>query len=290
MRESRVQRTGATLDQSERIGAAVLAAEVAHEPDFFRSFYKATVGETLDDRRTIGGVSEMEARFHYNAIENSIINALAKIVPPPPTQLVEAWRILKLREGLRALDIGSGAGHWIDFMRAVFHVSDVVGVELTEQVADILRRKYAKGSGVTILCADIAEPGFDVDAIGGPVDYATAIGVMFHIVNDERWERAIANIASALKPGGKLIVGGDFGLITQNRESVKTVQFSDWREFQRVQSQDAPREYVTRRVRALSHWLRVARAHGLEMIDLVRSQNNPNISTPENDVLLLVRE
>lgn len=48
-------------------------------------------------------------------------------------------------------------------------------------------------------------------------DVVNAIGVIFHIVDDAKWENAIKNLFSLLKPEGILIVGGDFGNETKER-------------------------------------------------------------------------
>ena len=49
------------------------------ERTYFESHYRATAREgPLSDRHTIGHISEPEARFHYNAVENSIIRAVLR--------------------------------------------------------------------------------------------------------------------------------------------------------------------------------------------------------------------
>ena len=46
---------------------------------YFESFYKANVRGRPEDRMTIGIVAEPEARFHYNALENSLLRAFARV-------------------------------------------------------------------------------------------------------------------------------------------------------------------------------------------------------------------
>lgn len=256
--------------------------------EFFESFYRASVRGVPDDRATIASTTDAEVRFHYNATENSILRAFVRREPLPEGPAVEAWRALRMRRGLRLLDVGSGAGHWIDFFRAVLLVRDVVGVEIADNLAEFLERRYAGDAATRILRADVTEPGFGPDAIGGPVDYVSAIGVMFHIVEDERWRRALGNLASAMKPGALMFVGGDFGAVTRNVQFHRADRFSTWREFATAAAPEGEIR-VNKRVRSLADWTDAALAAGLRVVDLVRSDREPGIATPENDVLVLER-
>jgi SAM-dependent methyltransferase len=258
------------------------------EKEFFESFYRASVRGEPEDRMTIGPISDPEARFHYNAVENAIIRALLRRSPPPAPAMVEAWRTLQKRAGLRLLDVGSGTGHWIDFFRDVFHVAEAIGIEIAADMAEHLRRKYAGIDAVTILTADVADPGFDSERIGGPVDYVTAIGVMFHITDDARWRRALANLRDLLKPGGLLLVGGDFGSRTENVQFHRSDRFSSWREFHAAVGTEGEVR-VSRRLRSLTLWSEVAAELELRIVDVVRADREPLISTPENDLLVLAR-
>ena len=255
----------------------------ADERRFFDSFYTATVTGTPTDRMTIGAISEMESRFHYNVTENSMIRALSRIEPPPAGEMLRAWTLLQSRRRLRLLDVGTATGHWIDFMVETFLVAEAVAVELTEVMCDFLRKKY-EGRDVAVLNRDAADEGFSVDDVGGPVDYITAIGVIFHILDDARWECAVSNLAGALKPGGIMLIGGEFGTKTENVETMATDTFTTWKE---CDSTEAAQPVVTKRVRSLSRWTRVAIANGLDVVDLVRSDRDPVLSTPENDILVL---
>ena len=108
---------------------------------FFESFYAANVRGVPRDSVTIGAVSEPEARFHYNATENSILTALLHITSPPHPAMIELWTALKIRRSERLPDVGSGTGHWIDFMRQVFFVQEAVGIEINEKMSEFLDDK-----------------------------------------------------------------------------------------------------------------------------------------------------
>src|SRR5262249_2408377 len=151
--------------------------------------------------------------------------------PPPTAGKAEMWRLTQQRRGLRSLDIGSGTGHWIDFFRDVLLVSQLVGVEITAKKSDFLRAKYAPQANGRILRADVVEDSFTRELIGGPVDYVSAIGVMFHITDDDRWHAAVKNLAGVLKPDGLMFIGGDFGAETRNVQFHRRDEFKNWREF-----------------------------------------------------------
>lgn len=265
------------------------AIEVAHdEAAFFESFYKANVQGGARDWMTIGSISEPEARFHYNATENSIIRALSRLQPLPSAAAVRAWRMMRIRARLRHLDIGSGTGHWIDFMRDVFLFTQSVGIEITDKMSRLLRQKYSGVEGVTIHRADLVADEFGPDLIGGRVDLVTAIGVMFHIVDDERWVKALHRLAAVLKEDALLLVGGEFGSRTRNVQFHRDDHFESWKEFSREPDGNGEIR-VNKRVRSLGHWSDAAAAAGLMIVDVIRSEHDPDLTTPENDLLVLKR-
>lgn len=275
MREN--SRFGAGMPQ----GGSFEGAVPADERSFFESFYAASVRGTPTDRQTIGPVTERESRFHYNAVENSILKVMARMDPVPEPAALVAWTFAKKKQDLALLDIGSGTGHWIDFGLDVLLASRATGIELVPQMVEFLRGKYAARPEVDIESADIVEAD-----LGGPYHLITAIGVMFHIVDDERWERAIGNLARVMAPGGLAFFGGDFGTVTADRQVMRTDAFKSWKEYR-----DAPEgpAKVTRRVRSLARWTSVAVASGLEVVDVVRTDRAPELTVPENDVLVLRR-
>lgn len=252
------------------------------EKAFFESFYQANVEGEPEDRHTCSPLTELEARFHYNSVENAIIEAHARVSPPPPAAMVAAWRRLTRRRELRHLDVGSGTGHWVDFFREVFLVGHSVAVEITASMADYLRRKYAPAENVTVLQLDVVSDELSLE----PVDYVTAVGVMFHLVDDGRWQQALRNLAAVLKPEGLLFVGGEFGAETRDAQFHGSDTFSDWREFEAALAAEG-RARVNKRVRSLAHWHRAATACGLEIVDLVRTHRPLELTMPENNVLVL---
>jgi SAM-dependent methyltransferase len=250
------------------------------ERSFFTSYSRSTVSGSVLDSMTIGTVSEPEARFHYNASENSIIRALSardQVNQPPAV-----WRFAQQRRDWSVLDIGSGTGHWVDFYLDVYLARSVTAVEFVPQMAGFLREKYRDRAAVRVFEADVAESLPATESF----DIVNAIGVMFHIVDDVRWRRAIGNLAGALKADGVMLVGGDFGDATRDVQFHRVDEFASWREHDAASS---PPRRVNKRVRSLEEWTRTAHDAGLAVVDLIRSDACNMIRTPENDLLVLRR-
>jgi SAM-dependent methyltransferase len=252
----------------------------ASEPRaFFSSYYRATATGPIRDSMTIGTVSEPEARYHYNACENAIIRSLARLMPVAG-QAPHVWRFAQERRGWKVLDVGSGTGHWVDFYLDVYLARSVTAVEFVPQMAEHLRARYAGRPEVTVLAADIAEDALPT----ADFDVVNAIGVMFHIVDDERWRRAVARLLAALKAGGLMLVGGDFGVETRDVQFHRVDRFETWREHD---ASGAPATRVNKRVRSLADWSALAGNLGAAVVDVARSESDPALRTPENDLLVL---
>ncbi len=96
--------------------------------------------------------------------------------------------------GARVLDVGSGVGFFVDFYAR--RGARVTGVELTRSGADLLRRRFPEA---TVLHGDVSEL-----EVGGGYDVVNAFDVLYHIVDDARWEGAVHRLCQALRPGGVL--------------------------------------------------------------------------------------
>ncbi len=246
---------------------------------FFSSYYRSTAQGRIIDSMTIGTVSEPESRFHYNATENSIIRALTRCAPisnQPPS----VWRFAQARRNWKVLDVGSGTGHWVEFYLDVYLAKVVTAVEFVPQMAEYLREKFAARPEVTILQADVATDPLPAREF----DVVNAIGVMFHIVNDDLWRQAVGRLLGSLKPDGLMLVGGDFGEESRDVQFHRTDRFDSWREHDTA---SAPATLVNKRVRSLREWTRVAGELGATVVEVIRSDASPDIRTPENDLLVL---
>ena len=122
-----------------------------------------------------------------------------------------AWPI----EGKAVLDVGCGTGYFIDHWLSR-GVGRVTGLDVTEVSVERLTSRFPNAEFV---CADIAEP--DV-AIDGTFDYVSIFDVLYHIVDDKRFEQAVQNLSRRCRPGTRVIITDLFGRSTT--EVVKHVR------------------------------------------------------------------
>ncbi len=253
---------------------------------FWNSFFKSSADSGLSDRATIGPmVTETASRFHFNAVENGIIRAITHREELPYGWQVATWEFAQRRRDLRLVDVGSGSGHWIDFFRDALYVTTAIGIEVAANAVDHLREKYAGLTDIEIVELDIGAVDFPAGDLGRNADYISAIGVLFHLVDDEKWLQALKNMKTLLASDGLMFVGGDFGDETQNLQYHQVDEFETLAET--ATASDAEVVRVNKRVRSLADWKRAAKSTHLEILDLIRVDADPGIHTPENDLLVL---
>jgi SAM-dependent methyltransferase len=256
---------------------------------FWNSFFKASADSGLSDRATIGPmVTETASRFHFNAVENGIIRAISHREELPYGWQVATWEFAQRRRELRLVDVGSGSGHWIDFFREALYVTTAIGIEVAPTAVEGLREKYAGQTGIEIVKLDIGAADFPVAELGCDADYISAIGVLFHVVDDEKWLQALRNMKALLAPDGLLFVGGDFGDETKNLQYHQVDVFETMNET--ATASDAEEVLVNKRVRSLAEWKRAVATVDMEIVDLIRVDADRAIHTPENDLLVLTHQ
>lgn len=116
-------------------------------------------------------------RYNYNSIENAIIPYLIDYRNP------------------LMLDVGSGAGHWISFCLYLFEYPTIMAVDISDTCTIKLKEKYK--SKINCLKVDFGD-SVSLDKF----DLIFAIGVLHHIVEDNRFQRALNNIHNNLENGG----------------------------------------------------------------------------------------
>lgn len=104
----------------------------------------------------------------------------------------------------RILDVGSGTGFYVRGWQEV-GAGAVTGSDLTRAAVDNLRRAFP---GVPFHQLDISEPATDLEP--GSFDAVSAMDVLFHITDDDRYRAAIANIGRLVRSGGSFVLSENF--------------------------------------------------------------------------------
>lgn len=104
----------------------------------------------------------------------------------------------------RVLDVGSGTGFYVALWRELGAAS-VTGCDITESGVRRLRGRFPD---VTFFRVDVSDPGPALPA--GSFDAVSCIDVLFHIVDDGRYEAAVHALAGLLRPGGYLLLSENF--------------------------------------------------------------------------------
>jgi SAM-dependent methyltransferase len=99
----------------------------------------------------------------------------------------------------RVLEIGCGTGFYTEFFRQR-QVASYTGVDITAVSVQTLARRYPD---FCFLQADVGDRVFPVN---DGFDVIVVADVLFHIVDDSRFQRAITNLSDRLQPGGYLIL------------------------------------------------------------------------------------
>ncbi len=97
------------------------------------------------------------------------------------------------------LDVGSGTGFWVDLWRRE-GAATVAGSDLVPTAVERMRERFP---GSEFAAADITE---QAPFPGATFDLVTVMSVLHHIVDEQRFERALANLASQLSSDGILAV------------------------------------------------------------------------------------
>lgn len=107
-------------------------------------------------------------------------------------------------ESARVLDVGSGTGFYVEQWQRL-GIRSIVASDLTAVACDRLRQRFPSIEVRRLDLGD-AEDAFPTAAF----DVASAFDVLFHIVDDERFDRAVANLGRWVRPGGYLVCSDNF--------------------------------------------------------------------------------
>lgn len=105
--------------------------------------------------------------------------------------------------GKSVLDIGSGTGFFIEYFQNR-QAGTIIGVDITETSVDYLKRTFPTGTFIIGDISAVEQPFKD------QFNIISAIGVLYHILDEARFQQALTNICQLLLPGGYLFISDSF--------------------------------------------------------------------------------
>ena len=102
--------------------------------------------------------------------------------------------------GRSVLDVGCGTGFFTAFY--LDRGARVTGIDIAPTSIERLRARHP---GATFLLGDVSET-----PPPGRFDLVNAFDVLYHIVDEAKWEAALGHLADAVAPGGLLLVTDTF--------------------------------------------------------------------------------
>jgi SAM-dependent methyltransferase len=175
---------------------------------------KAYWSDRLDRTYTLGGVGwlglgEVFNRWMYRVRRRNFVRT--------------ARHAIGTAGRARVLDVGSGTGFYIERWHEV-GAAEVSGADLTDVAVGRLRERFA---GDTFTQFDLTGTPPD-GLVPGHYDAASAIDVLYHIVDDDGYVRAIENLHSLLRPGGMLLLTENLVHGPWTRAENQVVRDIDW--------------------------------------------------------------
>ena len=109
------------------------------------------------------------------------------------------------------LDIGSGTGFYISLWQRL-RARSITGSDFSPFAVRSLEEKFPSHRFVEMdVTSDTLPPSL------GPFDVISAFDILYHIVDDARYEQAFRNVKSLLRPGGYFVFSENF--MRNGRES-----------------------------------------------------------------------
>lgn len=105
--------------------------------------------------------------------------------------------------GTRIFEVGFGVGYYLAYWSEK-GVGEVTGIDLSPTAVELARRRFP---GYVLFQHDITRP---LPESLGRYGLVTAIDVLYHVVDDEDWRRALWHIGSLVAPGGRLVLTDKF--------------------------------------------------------------------------------
>ena len=203
-------------------------------PDY--SFWKRYYSDgIITDQKTVSmAKSLVQIDANYKVLEDAIYSNLHSYM-----------RMV----GIRILDYGTGAGHWVRFYRSLFDPSLIITID-----------KYTFAEYQYI--EEVSQRRFDI---------INAVGVMFHILNDNELKNIIRTMSEILNRDGVIIISGQFGHRTAN------VQFTKVGKENRY----------NKRIRSMRWWRRTLADAGLKIDTFIKTKDTSLVRGIENNLIFV---
>lgn len=126
--------------------------------------------------------------------------------------------------GHRLLEVGAGTGAYIDFWQRL-GVASITGLDISGTAAAHVQQRYPQHRFVK---RDVTEPGLSAEC-GTAFDLVTALDVMYHVVDDDKLQIALVNVAQVLRPGGLFAIHDQFlHRTTEHHGYIRWRSLADW--------------------------------------------------------------
>src|SRR5207244_3027728 len=146
--------------------------------------------------------SDLHVRRDLSAVGQSGLNSAMN------QQLYRIWarnlrRFLKRngvqRIGPTAFEVGAGTGYWLPLWREL-GAGRIDGCDLVPSAVDDLNSRFGPSGGFIVL--DLGDEKVGLDCY----DFVACMDVLLHITDDAKFDRALANLARLVAPGGRLLM------------------------------------------------------------------------------------
>lgn len=104
-------------------------------------------------------------------------------------------------KGSSVFEIATGTGVYVEMWKQL-GIERMAGIDISQAATDLVQKRFPEYSFNKY---DVSEPGLET-AVGRDFDLVTAIDVLYHVVDNEKFATALDNIAKTIKPGGLFVV------------------------------------------------------------------------------------
>lgn len=151
----------------------------------------------LSEQYSLTGVGYRRLGLHFN---RWMYRVRARVFARVAASLGVDW------SEARVLDVGAGTGFYVDQWHRL-GVPSVTGFDITAKAVEELSRRFPQDRFHQV---DIGQPPDPALVAEGPFDAASAMDVLFHIVDDDQYAQSFRAIAALLRPGGWFLWSDNF--------------------------------------------------------------------------------